>query len=166
MSDTTSSENIENLKKKFGKVIVGSHSFRGDDTIIIKKHHVVDVCRFLKEESDLDFNFMMDLTAVDYLNQKDCSERFEVVYHFYSLKHNHRIRVKAPVSETDCTIDSIVLLWVGANWFEREVYDMYGIKFNDHPDLRRILLYEEFEGYPLRKDYPITKRQPLIGPKN
>lgn len=160
------STNIKKLKEKFGKTIIDSHSFRGDDTVIIKKQHVLDVCRFLKEEKDLEFNFMMDLTAVDYLNQKDSYERFEVVYHFYSLKYNHRIRVKAPVSESDCTIDSIVPLWVGADWFEREAYDMYGIKFNDHPNLKRILLYEEFEGYPLRKDYPITKRQPLIGPKN
>ncbi len=158
--------NIKKLIKKFGKTIIGNHSFRGDDTIIINKNHVVDVCRFLKEEKDLDFNFMMDLTAVDYLNQKDRKERFEVVYHFYSLKHNHRIRVKAPVSDADCAIDSIVPLWVGADWFEREAYDMYGIKFNDHPNLKRILLYEEFVGYPLRKDYPIRKRQPLIGPKN
>ncbi len=160
------SANISILKKKFGKTIIDSHSFRGDDTIIINKNYVLDVCRFLKEEKDLDFNFMMDLTAVDYLNQKDRKERFEVVYHFYSLKLNHRIRVKAPVSDADCAIDSIVPLWVGADWFEREAYDMYGIKFNDHPNLKRILLYEEFVGYPLRKDYPIRKRQPLIGPKN
>jgi len=160
------SANIKKLIKKFGKAVIGNHSFRGDDTIIINKNHVVDVCRFLKDEKDLDFNFMMDLTAVDYLNQKDRKERFEVVYHFYSLKHNHRIRVKAPVSDSDCAIDSIVPLWVAADWFEREAYDMYGIKFNDHPNLKRILLYEEFVGYPLRKDYPIRKRQPLIGPKN
>jgi NADH-quinone oxidoreductase subunit C len=160
------SANIKKLIKKFGKAVIGNHSFRGDDTIIINKNYVLDVCRFLKEEKDLDFNFMMDLTAVDYLNQKDRKERFEVVYHFYSLKHNHRIRVKAPVSDADCAIDSIVPLWVGADWFEREAYDMYGIKFNDHPNLKRILLYEEFVGYPLRKDYPIRKRQPLIGPKN
>lgn len=159
-------KNIEKLQKKFGETVIDSHSFRGDDTIVIKKQYVIDVCRFLKEDSELEFNFMMDLTAVDYLNQTTRYERFEVVYHFYSLKYNHRIRVKAPVSESDCVIDSIVSLWIGANWFEREVYDMYGIKFNDHPDLRRILLYEEFEGYPLRKDYPIDKRQPLIGPKN
>lgn len=163
---TKESENIKKLKKKFGKAIINSHAFRGDDTVIIKKHDLLDICRFLKEEEDLGFNFFMDLTVVDYLNQEDCYERFEVVYHFYSLKHNHRIRVKAPVSDSDCTIDSIVPLWVGANWFEREAFDMYGVKFNDHPNLKRILLYEEFKGYPLRKDYPITKRQPLIGPKN
>ena len=160
------SENIEKLKKKFKKSVIDSHSFRGDDTIIVKKHNVLDICRFLKEDNDFAFNFMMDLTVVDYLNQKECYERFEVVYHFYSSIHNHRLRLRAPVSETDCTIDSIVPVWKGANWFEREAYDMYGIKFNNHPDLRRILLYEEFEGYPLRKDYPIRKRQPLIGPVN
>tara|TARA_B100000315_G_scaffold141403_1_gene130424 strand:+ start:562 stop:1056 length:495 start_codon:yes stop_codon:yes gene_type:complete len=160
------SENIEKLKKKFKKSVIDSHSFRGDDTVIVKKNGVLDICRFLKEDKDLAFNFMMDLTVVDYLNQKEHNERFEVVYHFYSSIHNHRLRLRAPVSEGDCTIDSIVSVWKGANWFEREAYDMYGIKFNNHPDLRRILLYEEFEGYPLRKDYPIKKRQPLIGPLN
>ena len=89
-----------------------------------------------------------------------------MVYHFYSLKHNDRLRVKVPVSEDDCTIDSVSSLWKTANWYEREVWDLYGIKFNDHPDMRRILLYEEFKGHPLRKDYPINKRQPLIGPLN
>ena len=106
----------------------------------------------------------MDLTAVDYLNRKD--NRFEVVYHFYSLKHNHRLRVKVPVSEDDCTIDSVSSLWKTANWYEREVWDLYGIKFNGHPDMLRILLFEEFKGHPLRKDYPFNKRQPLIGPLN
>ena len=118
------SSNIDKLKEKFGRAVIDSHSFRGDDTIIIKKHSILDVCRFLKEDSDLDFNFMMDLTAVDYLNQKDRYQRFEVVYHFYSLKHNHRIRVKAPVSETDCTIDSIVPLWVMVSWALMEMMIM------------------------------------------
>ena len=106
----------------------------------------------------------MDLTAVDYLNRKD--PRFEIVYHLYSLNHNVRLRVKIPVSEDDCSVDSIWSLWKTVNWYEREVWDLYGIKFNGHPDLRRILLYEEFKGHPLRKDYPINKRQPLIGPLN
>lgn len=160
------SKNLEMVKKRFGDVIIDSHSFRGDDTVIIKKQHILDVCGFLRDESALSFDFMMDLTVVDYLNQSDRSERFEVVYHFYSSKLNHRLRVKAPVPESDCTIDSIISLWIGADWFEREAYDMYGITFNNHPNMKRILLYEEFEGHPLRKDYPITKRQPLIGPKN
>jgi NADH-quinone oxidoreductase subunit C len=104
---------------------------------------------------------MMDITAVDYFGQ---TPRFEVVYHLYSLAFNRRIRIKARVAESDCSMDSVVPLWPSANWFEREVYDMYGITFTNHPELRRILLYEEFQGHPLRKDYPIKKRQPLIGP--
>ena len=106
----------------------------------------------------------MDITAVDYLSKK--TERFEVVYHFYSMKHNDRLRVKIPVSMKDCIADTITSLWKTANWYEREIWDMYGIKFRNHPDLKRILLYEEFNGHPLRKDYVVNKRQPLIGPLN
>ena len=90
--------------------------------------------------------------------------RFEVVYHLYSLAKNHRVRIKVPLEESDAKLPSVVSLWSGANWLERETYDMYGIRFDGHPDLKRIYLYEEFEGHPLRKDYPKEKRQPLIGP--
>jgi len=105
----------------------------------------------------------MDLTAVDYLrlNKKP---RFEVVYHFFSLEKRHRVRIKVPAETKDPEVDSLVPLWAGADWYEREVWDMFGIKFRGHPNLKRILMYEEFEGHPLRKDYPINKRQPLIGP--
>ena len=106
----------------------------------------------------------MDITAVDYLSKK--TDRFEVVYHFYSQKHNDRLRVKIPVSIDDCIAETITPLWKTANWYEREIWDMYGIKFRNHPDLKRILMYEEFKGHPLRKDYPVNKRQPLIGPLN
>ena len=84
----------------------------------------------------------------------------------YSLQYNKRVRIKSKVAESDCAIDSVTSIWIGANWFEREAYDLYGINFKGHPDLRRILLYEGFEGHPLRKDYPVKKRQPLIGPIN
>ena len=92
--------------------------------------------------------------------------RFEVVYHFFSLPLKSRIRVKVPVEESDPMVASLTALWASANWFEREVWDMYGIRFRGHPDLKRILMYEEFVGHPLRKDYPVNKRQPLIGPVN
>ena len=92
--------------------------------------------------------------------------RFEVVYHFVSLPLKHRLRVKVPVEESKPEIDSISALWGGANWFEREVWDMFGIRFTGHPNLKRILMYAQFEGHPLRKDYPVTQRQPLIGPNN
>ena len=155
---------IDMVELHYKDAIIDSHNFRGDQTITLQKNVLVDLFKFLRDNPALDFNFLMDLTAVDYLNRKD--NRFEVVYHFYSLKHNDRLRVKVPVSEEDCAIDSVSSLWKTANWYEREVWDLYGIKFNDHPDMRRILLYEEFKGHPLRKDYPINKRQPLIGPLN
>lgn len=90
--------------------------------------------------------------------------RFELVYHLYSTAHNHRVRLKVPLTAADPSADTLTGLWKGANWFEREVWDMFGIRFTGHPNLRRILLYEEFQGHPLRKDYPARKRQPLIGP--
>jgi NADH:ubiquinone oxidoreductase subunit C len=92
--------------------------------------------------------------------------RFDVVYHFYSSSHHHRLRVKVPLGAADPTVQSLTGLWRAADWFEREVWDMFGIRFGGHPDLRRLLMYEEFQGHPLRKDYPINRRQPLIGPKN
>lgn len=154
---------LKKLAEKFPNSILETHSYRGDDTAIVKKEDIVAICTFLRDDEALRYNFMMDLTAVDYLGREP---RFEVVYHLYSLQHNQRVRIKAGVSESDCTIDSIVPVWVSANWFEREVFDMYGITFQGHPELRRILLYEGFEGHPLRKDYPLKKRQPLIGPIN
>ena len=92
--------------------------------------------------------------------------RFEVVYHFYSTSHNHRLRVKVPLPASDPTVDSLEGIWQAANWFEREAWDMFWVRFAGHPNLRRILMYEEFQGHPLRKDYPIRRRQPLIGPIN
>src|SRR5206468_1510138 len=100
-----------------------------------------------------------DETAVDYLGQ---TPRFEVVCHLVSLTHGRRLRVKIQVPEEDPVVPSLVPLWKSANWMEREVWDMYGIRFSGHPDLRRILMYEEFVGHPLRKDYPVNKRQPLV----
>ena len=92
--------------------------------------------------------------------------RFEAVYHFYSTTHNHRIRLKIKLREQDMVMPSLTVLWPIANWFEREAWDMYGVRYEGHPDLKRILMYEEFVGFPLRKDYPYSKRQPLIGPRN
>ena len=155
---------IERIKEQYASAVVDIHHFRGDQTVTVKKNCGGEFFKFLRDDSELAFNFLMDITAVDYLSKKN--ERFEVVYHFYSLKYNHRLRVKIPVSAEDCNADSITPYWKTANWYEREIWDMYGIKFRDHPNLRRILLYEEFKGHPLRKDYPINKRQPLIGPLN
>ncbi len=154
---------LRKLADKFPGSILETHSHRGDDTAVVKKEDIFAICKLLRDDEALLYNFMMDLTAVDYFGKEP---RFEVVYHFYSLQYNRRVRIKAKVSESECAIDSIVPLWASANWFEREVFDMYGISFNGHPEMRRILLYEGFEGHPLRKDYPLKKRQPLIGPTN
>jgi NADH-quinone oxidoreductase subunit C/D len=116
--------------------------------------------RFLRDDPDLRYDFLMDLTAVDYLAMGR-TPRYEMVAHLYSLPHNQRVRLKTPVPDDDPRIDSLMPVWEGANWFEREVYDMFGIIFDGHPDLRRILLYQGFEGHPLRKDYPQDKEQPL-----
>lgn len=154
----------EALKEKFPTSVLGGHSFRGDETIVIKREDIVRVCRFLRDE--MDFNFLVDETAVDYLKYPegaaDATCRFEVVYHLYSLKTNARVRLKCPVPAEGAAIDSMVPLWTGANWLEREIYDMFGITFTGHPDLRRILMYDGFEGHPLRKDYPFRKRQPRV----
>ncbi len=158
MTDTPSKV-LAALQSRFGNLVLSTHSFCGDDTAVIDRKALREIAQFLRDDAAMDFNFLMDLTAVDY--PKD-EARFEVVYHFYSLKHNHRVRIKARVAEADPTIDSLTDLWPSANWYEREVWDMFGVKFNGHPNLKRILMYEEFAGHPLRKDYPITKRQPLV----
>ncbi|MDD5207782.1 MAG: NADH-quinone oxidoreductase subunit C [Elusimicrobiales bacterium] len=148
---------LETFKAKFPDDVLDTHAFRGDETVILKKEALLKAAAFLKDE--LGFDFLMDLTAADYLPREP---RFELVCHFYSSKNNYRLRLKCPVAGTDARVASLTSLWTGANWFEREAYDMYGIKFEGHPDLRRILMYDGFEGHPLRKDYPLKKRQPRI----
>ncbi len=140
-----------------------THARLGDATACVDAGRVVDVLGFLRDQPGLEFEMLSDVTAVDYLGEQP---RFEVVYHLYSVARNHRVRIKARVSEDAPEIDSAVSLYASANWMEREVWDLYGIRFRGHPDLRRILLYDEFEGHPLRKDYPKERRQPLVGPRN
>jgi NADH-quinone oxidoreductase subunit C len=176
--------------------VTSSHNYRGDETVILRREAVQEVARFLKEDPALRMSFLMDLTAVDYSTfgkhpakaffassgvavspsaqipdeapwpGPPGPSRFAVVYHFFSIEHKHRMRLVVPVEEAEAELDSLTSLWAGANWLEREVWDMFGIRFRGHPDLKRILMYEEFEGHPLRKDYPVNKRQPLIGPVN
>lgn len=154
---------LSRIREKFQDRIVDAHALLDQDTVIVGKDSLRELAEFLKNDPELDFNFLMDVTAVDYWKRKP---RFELVYHFLSLRHRNRLRVKTPVGEPDPEASTLSDLWVAANWYEREVYDMYGIRFTGHPDLRRILMYPEFEGHPLRKDYPINRRQPLIGPKD
>jgi NADH-quinone oxidoreductase subunit C len=147
----------EALRARFPDDVLETHSFRGDETVTIRKSALTRTAAFLKNE--LGFDFLMDLTAADYLPREP---RFELVCHFYSSGHNYRLRLKCPVDAADPSVASLTPFWAGANWFEREAYDMFGIKFEGHPDLRRILMYDGFEGHPLRKDYPLRKRQPRL----
>jgi len=146
------------VKDLFGERIVDSHAHRGDATVVVQREEALEVLKTLRDRAPFSFNLLADLTAVDYLGK---TPRFEVVYHLYSLPQNHRLRVKVRLGEEDAWMHSLVPLWKSANWMEREAWDMFGIKFVGHPDLRRILMYEEFVGHPLRKDYPVDKRQPL-----
>ncbi len=157
---------LERVKEKLGDRLSSAHVFRGDETALVQWENLIVVVRFLCEYSEMDFNLLVDLTAVDYLQFGEARPRFEVVYHLYSIKKNHRLRLKVPVEEKDPVVPSLTSIWPAADWYEREVWDMFGIQFPGHPNLKRIMMYEEFVGHPLRKDYPVNKRQPLIGPKN
>ena len=156
------------LRERFGPAVLESVRDRGDHTALLDRGVLADALGFCKTDAALAFEMLIDLTAVDYLRfpGREDGPRFEVVYHLYSLQHNHRLRLKVRVEETDAVVPSAVSLWPIANWLEREVWDMFGIRFEGHPDLRRLLMYEGFEGHPLRKDYPVDRRQPLIGPRN
>jgi NADH-quinone oxidoreductase subunit C len=157
---------LDEVRARFGGAVLDTHDHRGDHTAVVDRAALRDVLAFCRDAGALAFDVLMDLTAVDYVKfpGREDGPRFEVVYHLYSLPHNHRLRLKVRVDEDDAVVPSAVPLWPIANWFEREVWDMFGIRFEGHPDLRRLLMYEEFVGHPLRKDYPINRRQPLIGP--
>jgi NADH-quinone oxidoreductase subunit C len=146
------------LKQRFKEKILDLKTDLGDVVIQVEKDAVEEVLEFLKKKPQ-EYSMLLDLTCVDYMGKKP---RFEMVYHVFSLSKNHRLRIKCGVPEEDPEIDSVSGLWKNANWLEREVYDMFGIQFKGHPDLRRLFMYDGFKGYPLRKDYPLRKRQPKI----
>jgi NADH-quinone oxidoreductase subunit C len=150
---------IEALKQRFQAEILAAETTHGQDVITVSREAAAGVLHALRDEPEFDFNFLIDLTAVDWLNREP---RFEVVYQLKSLSHNQRLRVKVPIPGNDAWIQSAVELWKAADWLERECYDMFGIQFRDHPDLRRILMYDSFVGHPLRKDYPVDRRQPIV----
>jgi len=149
---------LEDLKQKFSDSILEITEQFGDDIIRIKKEALLDILNFLKEDPYA-FAMLLDLTCVDYMGEK---ERYEMVYHLFSLSRKLRLRFKTRLSEDNCKIDSLTPIFKNANWLEREAYDMFGIHFEGHPYLRRLFMYEGFEGHPLRKDYPLRKHQPKI----
>ena len=154
------SANLQYIREKLGKRVLETLLVQGDDVLMLDRSGLRESFRFFKEDSRLHLDFLSDITAVDYWKQKE--PRFEVVYQVASLKGGRRLRVRVPIPEEDATVESLVPLWKGANFLEREVWDLFGIRFIDHPDLRRILLYEEFQGHPLRKDYPVNLWQPRV----
>ncbi len=135
---------------------LAASEFRGQTRVIAPPDLLLDVLRTLKDQHG--FDFLVDITCVDYLNYRDAKDRFGLVYLLANTETNDRITVRCFVNDPEPSVPSVVELWEGANWLEREVWDMFGIRFAGHPDLRRILLPEEFAAHPLRKDYPLQGR--------
>lgn len=150
---------LDRLKNQFHGEILETGSQHGNEWARVRRDAWLAVCTFLRDDPTTALNMFTDLTCVDRFGREP---RFDVVLHLYSIEKKHRVRLYCGVPEEDPTIESLVGLWVGANWFEREAFDLYGVRFKGHPDLRRILMYPEFVGHPLRKDYPKEKRQPLV----
>ncbi len=151
---------VEKIKAKFSSEVLNVVEYRGETTITVNKEQIVEICRFMRD--DCGFNLLCDLCGVDYLGQEP---RFMVVYNLYNITTKQRIRIKAQVSEQAASIDSVSGIWGTANWHERECWDLMGIVFNGHPDPRRILMPDDWEGHPLRKDYPVQgpDREPYKG---
>lgn len=171
---------LDALKASHASAIESLESQHGDEIAWIKRDHLLAVATWLKNDPKMAFDYPVFCTCIDRLDWKpidvppgprtypatagwtEDKPRFEVVYEIRSITKRHRIRLKCAVPEHDARLPSLSSLWPAFDWQERETFDMYGIKFEGHPDLRRIYLYEEFVGYPLRKDYPKEKRQPLV----
>ena len=154
---------LEKLEADHADALLAQDENRGTVVVVVRKEQAYAVLEYLKTDPELAYNYLVDVTAVD--NSQMESEliqfdyaRFMVVYQLYSYQGQCRVRVKVPVHESDLSIPSVTGLWRGANWLERETYDMFGIHFEGHPDLRRILMPDDFEGHPLRKDYPLQGR--------
>lgn len=147
----------EKLKKEYSGKILQIYEFRGDLNVVFKPADIPEICRFLKTDPDLKFNFLSCITACDYLGRKDI--RFEVVYILFSIPYRHRVILKTRVNENE-EVPTLTSVWSTANWQEREIYDMFGIKFAGHPDLRRILMDDDWIGFPQRKDFPLTYEVP------
>ena len=141
---------VKRLKSQFGEAIGDASEFIGQLSVAVNRDRIVEVCDFLKKDQETPFDYLSDLTCVHYPDRTDAP--FEMVYNLFSISKNERVRLKA---RTATEIESVTSVWPAANWMEREVFDLFGIHFVGHPDLRRLLLPSDWEGYPLRKDYPL-----------
>ncbi|MDP3275364.1 MAG: NADH-quinone oxidoreductase subunit C [Deltaproteobacteria bacterium] len=153
---------LDRLKAQFGDSVLETSNFRGDDVAVLDPKVWRAAAEFLRDDNRCGCDYFVDLSCVDYPDEDDTKGRFDVYLIVYSTHKKHRVRIKARVSEANPELDTVGDIYLGASWGEREVFDMFGVRFKGHPDLRRILMYEEFVGYPLRKDYPATKAQPLV----
>lgn len=142
---------VKKLKERFINSILEVTTFLDEVTVTVSKGEIFEICEFLHSDSDLQYRLLTDLCGLDFFPQ---TPRFGVVYLLYSMKSNQRLRVKTRVGETE-SIPSVESIWKAANWYEREAYDLFGITFDNHPDLRRIMLWDGYEGHPLRKDFPV-----------
>lgn len=143
---------IDTLRARFPGSIEATYEFRGDLTVQVRKQDIVQVCEFLKGDSELSFDMIIDILGVDMYRPEG---RFEIVYTLYSLRNKTYLRLKVCADESDPVVPTVTGVWSGANWHERETFDMLGVKFAGHPDLRRLYMPEEYEYYPLRKDFPL-----------
>ena len=145
---------VRKLRERFPEAVLEAATARNEVTVAVARAAIEPVCRFLRDELDLGFDYLSDLTAVDRLGLREPGPRFEVVYHLYSMVRRTRLRLKVRAADGE-PVPSVTPVWEGANWFEREVFDLFGIPFAGHPDLRRILMPEDWVGHPLRKDFPV-----------
>jgi len=141
---------VNKLKAKFGEAIGDASEFIGQLSVHVDAQRIVEICNFLKNDKEASFNYLSDLTCVHYPDRRQTP--FEMVYNLFAIEENERIRLKAAVKDS---VESVTSVWPSANWLEREVFDLFGVIFTNHPDLRRLLLPPDWEGYPLRKDYPL-----------
>lgn len=147
----------EKLRKEYADKLAEIYTFRGDLNVVLKPADIPEICRYLKTDLDLKFNFLSCITACDYLGRREV--RFEVIYLLFSIPNRHRIILKTRLNENE-EIPTLTSLWSTANWHEREIYDMFGIKFTGHPNLKRILMDDDWVGHPQRKDFPLTYEVP------
>jgi NADH-quinone oxidoreductase subunit C len=152
--ESAESLTTQRLRERFPDEPLEVKRWRNETTVALRTSALLAVSRFLRDDPELQFDFLSSVTGVDRLNLPERSPRFEVVYHLYSLHTKRRLRLKVRVDEGEA-VPSLTDLWPTANWHEREVFDMFGVPFHGHPDLRRILMPEDWEGHPLRKDYPV-----------
>jgi len=144
---------VEKVREKFGDALREVVYFRGEETLVVDPARIVEICRFLKEDPETDFDMLLDITGIHFLERE---YSYEVAYLLLSLKSRRRLRLRARLGE-EGEIDTVVSVWGTANWHEREAFDLVGIRFRGHPDLRRIIMPEDYAGHPLRKDFPLEQ---------